>query len=47
MKTYLTEKFGEEIFLENKSEEDLTLDKLARKVYAELDQNSLKTQLLE
>ncbi|EAR97905.2 tRNA rRNA pseudouridine synthase, putative (macronuclear) [Tetrahymena thermophila SB210] len=47
MKAYLVDKFGEDLFLNNKPDEDLTLDKIAKKAYKELDQNSLRTQLLE
>lgn len=43
MKSYLADKFGEDLFLNNKLEEDLTLDKIAKKAYKELDQNSLRT----
>ncbi|KAL4454656.1 hypothetical protein ABPG74_021861 [Tetrahymena malaccensis] len=47
MKAYLVDKFGEDLFLNNKPEEDLTLDKIAKKAFRDLDQNSLRTQLLE
>ncbi|KAL4499239.1 hypothetical protein ABPG72_006825 [Tetrahymena utriculariae] len=47
MKAYLVDKFGEDLFLNNKLEEDLTLDKIAKKAFKELDSNSLRTQLLE
>lgn len=47
MKAFLLEKFGEDIFIEDKSNEDLTLDVIAKRAYDALDGNSLKTQLKE
>ena len=47
MKAFLLEKFGEDIFIADKSNQDLTLDVIAKKAYNALDGDSLKTQLKE